>query len=240
MQPQTPGELDRDAIAQFLSDMAHEMRGSLNAIIGFSDLLHAEAYGELNPDQQQAAADVLMAARRLGNLVDRALDIARMETGRLVLRPEVLSVAGTIELAVADMGQAARDRVVQLRVEAPTDLAVYADEVQTRRLLCELLDNAIKYSPEGCTVTITARPEGDCVHITVSDRGCGIDPRHLERVFDDFFSLDPSDEADAGLGLGLALARRLAGAMGGDIAIASTPGAGTTLTLGLPRCDPPG
>jgi signal transduction histidine kinase len=219
--------------------MAHEMRGSLNAVLGFSDLLHAEAYGELNPEQQQATADILMAARRLRNLVDRALDIARLETGRLAVRPEVLSVLGTVEMAVADVGQAARDRVIQLQVAVPPDLAIHADEVQTRRVLAELLGNAIKYSAEGCVVSVAAAARGESVHIAVSDHGCGIDPRNLERVFDDFFSLDPSDQPEAGLGLGLALARRLASAMGGDITIASKPGAGTTLTLGLPRCDPP-
>lgn len=239
MQPRTPGELDREALAQFLSDMAHEMRGSLNAIIGFSDLLHAEAYGELNPDQRQAATDVLVAARRLGQIVDRALEIARLETGRLVLHPEALSVMGVAELAVAQMGQMARDRVVHLRLVVPPELAVYADETYTRRLLCELLDNAIKYSPEGYAVTLTARAEGDLVYITLTDQGCGIDPAHLGRVFDDFFSLDPSDQPNAGTGLGLALARRLAHAMGGELTIASTPGTGTTVTLCLPRCDPP-
>lgn len=239
MQPQMPGELDREALAQFLSDMAHEMRGSLNAIIGFSDLLHAEAYGELNPEQRQAATDVLVAARRLGQIVDRALEIARIETGRLAVHPEPLSVAGIVELAVAQMGEVARDRVVQLCAQVPPELAILADEKHTGRLLCELLDNAIKYSPEGCAVTLTAQPQGNVVHITVTDQGCGIDPAHLDRVFDDFFSLDPSDQPQAGTGLGLALARRLAHAMGGDISIASAPGTGTTVTLCLPRCEPP-
>jgi signal transduction histidine kinase len=234
-----PEGATRDAMARFLSDMAHEMRGSLNVVTGFADLLHAEAYGTLNPEQRQAVADVMWAARKLRGMLDSVLDVVRIETGRLPLWPEVLSVRGAVELALADVSATARDRLVRLQADIPDDLAIWADELRTRQLLVQLLGNAVKYSPEGGAVTVSAETVGDCVRLAVSDEGPGIAPEHQEQVFEDFFSLDPPDSPEAGIGLGLPLARRLARVMDGDVRVTSAPAAGATFTVGLPRRDPP-
>jgi signal transduction histidine kinase len=226
-------------MAKFLSDLAHEMRGSLNAVMGFTDLLYAGAYGELNPEQLQAAADIMLAGQKLRNMVDGALDIARLETGRLVIEPEVLSVRSTAELAAGDVADLARDRLVEVRVDVPENLAVWADEARTRQILMQLLRNAVKYSAEGGLVVVTGTAVQDNAQVAITDTGVGIAPEQQELVFEDFVSLDATDSPEAGIGLGLALARRLARAMAGDIAVCSAPSSGATFVVCLPRRDPP-
>lgn len=221
------------------SDLTHELRGSLNAITGFADLLFSDAYGELSPDQRQAVADIMRATRRLRQVVFRMTDIGRADTGNLGLAPEVMSVRMAAEQVVRDLTPAARDHLVRLEADVAADLAVWADEARVRQILSELLTNAVRHSPEGGLVTVRAAAAGETVAIDVVDLGPGIAPEHLEMVFTDFFSLAARDDPDAGPGLGLGLARRLARAMDGTLSAQSEPGKGAVFTLTLPRREAP-
>jgi signal transduction histidine kinase len=221
------------------SDLNHELRGSLNAITGFADLLFSDAYGELTPEQRQAVADIMRATRRLRQVVFRMTDIGRADTGNLGLTPEVMSVRMAAEQVVRDLTPTARDHLVRLEADVAADLAVWADETRVRQILTELVANAVRHSPEGGTVTVGARAAGETVVIEVTDRGPGIAPEHLERVFEDFFSLATRDDPDAGPGLGLGLARRLARAMDGTLSVQSELGHGSVFAVSLPRREAP-
>lgn len=237
---QMPLASDHDAtIAEFVTKMAHELRGSLNAVVGFADLLYSDAYGDLNPEQHQAVTDIVQASRRLRSITNHVLEIGRLETGRASIEPAVVSVRAAAELAAAAVAEQARDRLQRVTVDVDPALAVWADEARLRQALAALLDNALKYSDEGGLVQIKARDEGDLVALAVTDQGCGIPLEVQPRIFDDFFSLDNGDRSERGAGLGLGLARRLVHAMGGELAVESAPGAGATFTLLLPRRDPP-
>jgi signal transduction histidine kinase len=232
------GKASDDARSQtygrFLSDVSHEIRGPLNAIIGFAELLGDGAYGDLNDLQHAATDDILVAAQHLLQLISDIVDISRMETARLELHPDVISVAAAIAQAVLLTRGLATARPVTVQVDAPGDLATWADERRVQQVIINLLSNACKYSFPGGEVRVVAEADGEWAKVAVMDQGPGIAPEDHERIFDAFVVLQPG-EASPGAGLGLSISRRLARAMGGELTVSSAPGQGSTFTVTLPR-----
>ena len=240
------------AKSEFLANVSHELRTPLTAIVGFVDLLRDGVYGDLGPRQVLPVERIAASANHLRHLVDQVLDIARMAAGRLelhtesiALRPFVLDVMGDLEALINEKGLA-----VSIAVSA-TLPRVQTDPVHLRQILLNLIANAVKYTPAGTVAvrsrlvmpgTNDARPETladttPWVVLQVSDTGIGIAPENLGRIFEEFEQVDPGSRGQSairGTGLGLSISRRLARVLGGDIAVTSELGKGSTFSLWLP------
>ena len=233
-------ERDRAAAAdvaksQFLSRVSHELRTPLNAILGFSQLLELDA--TIGARQQHWVQQVLHGGRHLLDLMDDILDLSSAQTGQLsmsieaqLLHPVVAEVVAMFELPASQAG-------VDLIDEVPVDglPCVQADRRRLKQVLSNLLSNAIKYNRPGGWVRIDSQLDGAQVVITVADNGPGLSADPQARLFQPFERLGAQRGSVAGTGLGLALARQLAEAMGGTLAVRRTPGAGATFDLRLPR-----
>ena len=218
--------------------MSHELRTPLNAIIGFSTVLRNGTYGVLSSVQAEFVANILKAGRHLLRLVDDILTFSEAEAGRLALQREDVEAGPLVREAVAEVDALARQKAIVLAVDTGDRVArVSADAAMLKQMVGELLTNALKFTPEGGTVTITVRVDGDVLRITVRDTGIGIKPESQDRVFGVFEQVDSSyARAQQGAGLGLALTRRLAVLHGGRIVLESSgvAGEGSTFTIEIP------
>lgn len=223
--------VDRDQ-RQFLADMTHEIVTPVNAISG---LAGAIADGTLNDQEQRGEAVALIEThtRRLASLLGDLRRLTRLDLAEPV-RWEHVDVTALCRGLVARFGAAAAQAGVQLSAQAE-DCSVIADPRLVETILDNLVSNAIRYTPEGGTVTLRATRSPDGVVLAVADTGIGIGPDDLERIFDRFFRTDRGrDRATGGSGLGLALARRSAQALDARIEVSSELGRGSEFRLVLP------
>jgi PAS domain S-box-containing protein len=221
---------------RFYASMSHEIRTPVNAILGYNDLLLAGVYGDLNGEQQQALQRSQSAARHLRELVNDVLDLSKIEAGKIEIVMETVVLAGLIDEVVATMGPAAAEKesAIEVMIEAPVELET--DPRRVRQVLLNLLSNAVKFGAGDRVEVRAGRLSADRVYVAVQDSGTGIDRDKIDRIFDEFVQLEaPGGE---GTGLGLAISRRLANMLGGSLAVASTPGVGSTFTLVLPASPP--
>jgi signal transduction histidine kinase len=220
---------------EFLANMSHELRTPLNAIIGFSEVLESQTFGPLNEKQAEYVADVLASGRHLLGLINDILDLAKADAGRMELRTTEIDLETMLAEAVLPFRQHAARQRVELSVEIASGLQpVEADEARLSQALGHLVNNALKFTPEGGRVTLRALPAGDHIDISVTDTGRGIDMADHERIFDAFAHGDDSSGTEQGSGLGLALARRYAQLHDGSLTVRSDLGSGATFTLRLP------
>jgi len=218
----------------FVANVSHELRTPLTAIKGFAETLRSTGF----EDRATAARYVEVIDRhagRLGRLIDDLLTLGDLELGRKPLVREDVAVASVARDAVELLEEAARRAGVTVVVDAPEGTRVSCDADRLLQVFSNLLDNAIKYAPGG-HVRISAAPTGrDRVEIAVADDGCGIPSADLPRLTERFYRVDKSRGRDlGGTGLGLAIVKHIAQAHGGEIAIESRPGAGTTVRVTLP------
>jgi signal transduction histidine kinase len=216
---------------QFTADASHELRTPLSAmqtIIG-STLARRRAPAEY----EQALIDLSQEAERMRTLTGGLLHLARDEAGRQLAKFEQVNLSTLLKDVVDSLRPVAEDKGLAIVDQVPDDgLTLMGDSDGLIRLFVNLLDNAIKYTERGC-ITISATPKKDhLLAITLSDTGIGITPEHLPYIFDRFYRVDESRSED-GIGLGLAIARNVARAHGGEIGVASTFGKGTTFTIQL-------
>ena len=215
--------------------MSHELRTPLNAIIGFAQILRRDRHGSLTPDQKEHSELILRSGQHLLNLVNEVLDLSGIEAGRLNLSPERVAVADVVSLAVATMKPVAAKVGVTLVSDGGSAGDVRADLQRLRQVLLNLLSNAIKYNRPKGRVTINAIASGTArVRISVSDTGIGVAPEHEAQLFEPFQRLGAEHSTVEGVGIGLALSKKLVEAMGGEIGYATTPGEGSTFWVDLP------
>jgi len=232
--------------SEFLANMSHELRTPLNSIIGFSELLEDQLFGLLNEKQQGYIKNILTSGRHLLGLINNLLDFSEVEAGRLVLRPEAIPLRPTLEGVLATFQPQARAKGLTLALQVAEDLPMaVADPLRVTQILDHLLSNAVKFTPEGGTVRVTARrvasdelpvTRGEFVEISVSDTGIGIEAAELPKLFQPFVQLEHFlTKAYQGTGLGLALTKRLVELHGGGIwAESEGKGRGATFTFTLP------
>jgi signal transduction histidine kinase len=224
--------------AAFLAMMTHELRTPLNAIIGFSDAALRQVRGPLPPAYQEYFRDIHNAGEHLAELIDSALDAARLAGNNLKLTIRPVSARLLIAEARAMVAlRAEHDRVDIAPVALQGDWLLLVDPIRARQILVNLLSNAIKFTPSGGKVGIdVARPGGDLLDVTVWDTGIGVDEDERKRVFEPFYQVPGAGLHDGpeGAGLGLAISRELAQKMGGDILLQSEPGKGSRFTVRLP------
>src|SRR5216684_3331356 len=219
---------------QFLSTMSHELRTPLNAVLGFSDLLADERYGPLNDRQQRYIDHIHSGGKHLLKLISDILDLSKIEAGRMELAREDVTVAFAFSEVISALYPLAEKKSQALLQQAEPNLHVHADAMRFKQVLMNLVGNAIKFTPEGGRIELTARHMDDQVRMEVRDNGPGIAPEEQQRIFEAFFRLAQTGSATEGTGLGLAITARLVELHGSKLEIESKSGEGTCFYFSLP------
>ena len=222
---------------EFVANVSHELRTPLASIKALVETLEAGAV-----DDPEVAGDFLHRivgeVDRLAAIVDELLDLARLESGRVALRPEALAPANLLSRATdrlrSQIDRARLDLVLAVPVDLPR---VRADRARVEQVMLNLVHNAIKFTPPGGTITVEALVEDGMVRVNVRDTGAGVSPEELPRLFERFYKADKARRSD-GTGLGLAIAKHIVQAHGGAIGAESPPGTGATFFFTLPLADP--
>jgi signal transduction histidine kinase/CheY-like chemotaxis protein len=225
--------LANQAKSEFLSQMSHELRSPLTAIMGFGELLR---YSELDEKQQHRVSLILKAGEHLGAIVNEVLDLSRIEAGDISISAEPIPVQPLIADALELMNPLADANTVTINPPAlsPESGYVNADNQRLKQVVINLVSNAIKYNRPGGEVSVAvAGAQHGRVRITVADTGAGLDEDSLAKLFVPFERLDAGATGIEGTGLGLALSRTLIEAMRGTIGVDSIPGVGTTFWIEL-------
>ncbi|HEX6809933.1 MAG TPA: ATP-binding protein [Gemmatimonadaceae bacterium] len=225
------------AKSDFLATMSHELRTPLNAIAGYTELLTLGVRGPMNEVQRDYLDRIHRAQHELLALINDVLNFVKAESGRLHFAMQEVAVRDLLDGLEALFGAQMNARHIAYEwIPGDDDAMVRADPDRARQVLQNLVSNAVKFTPPGGRIAVRAAARGDTVRITVRDTGVGVAPEKLEFIFEPFVQLDRDLASPReGAGLGLAISRDLARAMGGDITARSTPGKGSTFTLALPR-----
>ncbi|MXX18434.1 MAG: PAS domain-containing protein [Dehalococcoidia bacterium] len=216
----------------FISNVSHELRTPIAAIGALVETLEL---GDLEGDEQAAfLSRIRNQVERMALLTNELLDLSRIESGAIHLEPESVDLASSV--AEAQAALASRLEACDVRVEGPDGAtpSVEADRTATVRIVTNLLDNALKFSPDGSVITIDVRDEDPLVAVEVCDDGPGIAAQDLDRVFERFYKAEHS-RADDGAGLGLAIVKHLVQAHGGTVAARNEDGRGAAMTVRLPK-----
>ncbi len=224
--------------SEFIASMSHELRTPLNSVIGFAEVIHHELLGPLGGKKYgEYAGDILTSGKHLLELVDDIIDISTVEAGTIKLVKENIDLTEMFELCLALVRERAAEVGVELgfAVEEGTP-RLRADSVKLKRMLLNLLTNAIKFTPSAGRVSVSAKAGGrEAVCITVADTGIGIAAEEIERVLEPFGQANlPTEMNREGIGLGLYLTKSLIYAHGGWLDIVSDVDSGTSITLTFP------
>ncbi|HST59472.1 MAG TPA: ATP-binding protein [Longimicrobium sp.] len=235
--------------SEFLATMSHEIRTPINAIIGYTDLLLMELEGPLTPGQTAQLERVRFSSTHLTGLVDQLLDFARIEAGSLRVERRIALAEDAVTAAVTVLGPEAARKGIALSTACNGGLRYHGDPQRVDQILLNLVSNAVKFTESGGRAEIRCAPRdgnlpatgtaGTWVCLRVEDSGIGIAPDQAERIFEPFVQVESGyTRRHGGAGLGLAISRRFARWMGGDLTVESTPGAGSSFTLWLPAASP--
>jgi heavy metal sensor kinase len=229
------GRLERSfaLVRRFTADASHELRTPLTAIRTEAEVVLAKPLGLA--EHQQLLGSILEEVEWLTRLTDQLLALSREDAGVPKQAFELVELAALLGGVVETMRPLAEAKGLELHADCAETARVWGDGVRLRQVFYNLLDNAIKYTPEGGRVAVVLGKEGDAPVVLVRDTGVGIPPEHLPRVFDRFYRVDKArSRALGGSGLGLSIAQSIVAAHGGRIELASEPGRGTTCTVTLP------
>ena len=219
----------------FLATLSHELRTPLNAILGWVQMLQS---GELTPARAQQAIDVVGRNARLqAQLIEDILEVSRIISGKLEIERVPVSIAPLLETVVAGIAPAADAKRIALELDVASDLPpIDGDPKRLHQVLNNVLSNAVKFTPEGGSITLRGVADAESLHLEVRDSGVGVDPEFLPFIFDRFRQADSrATRTHGGLGLGLAIAQHLVEQHDGEIRASSDgPGTGTTISIRLP------
>jgi protein-histidine pros-kinase len=222
--------------ARFMANVTHELRTPLHGILGLSELITTGVYGATTDKQRWAHEQITASARNLLQMVDDLLELSKHDAGVLELRGETVD-AGEL---VAEVIASARWMLGTIEMEVSSAVegepVLVTDRGKLKQIVMNLISNAIKFTPEGGRVEVRTRAAAGGVEIEVTDTGRGIPEDQLERIFDEFRQLEGSamEREYGGVGLGLAMVKRLVGLLGGAVSVSSTVGAGSRFTVWLP------
>jgi signal transduction histidine kinase len=221
--------------SEFIADVSYEVRTPLTAVIGFAEVLANEYFGGLNHRQADYVRGILDASRSLSTLIADILDLAGIEAGLVALELDTLDLHTTLAGVLALVREQARHRKLKLEFDCPPDIGwLVADEKRLRQVLFNLLANAVRFTPAGGTVGLSARRADGTVEIAVADTGIGIPEADQARVFESFQRGRTPEGGQGGPGLGLTLVKRFVEMHGGTVALESAPGQGTRVTCRFP------
>ena len=222
--------------SEFMATMSHELRTPLNAIIGFSELLVEKLYGELNSKQIEFLKDIHSSGEQLLEMINRILDISKIEAGKLQLNIQLVSLNEIILQIESTMRPIYSKKGLQFTFQGfEKERLVYADPIRLKEIIQNLISNAIKYTPAG-SITIKYSENDKYSEISVVDTGIGIAEKDHKRVFKEFERIENQlSQSTQGTGLGLSLTRRLIHLHGGEISFKSEEGKGSTFTFTIPK-----
>jgi signal transduction histidine kinase len=220
----------------FLANMSHELRTPLNAVIGFSEMIASRALGESSPRYFDYASDIRASGRYLLSIIEDLLDMSRIELGQMQLKEETVALGDLAGDVMKFLTLRARDKRIEIRQHGLDRLPkMNVDPKAMRQALINLLTNAVKFSPHGTEVMIQAEVLSTGVALSVIDRGFGIKSEDLPRIFEPFWQNEAyRRQTKEGIGLGLAITKRLVEAHDATIEVQSREGEGTTVTIHLP------
>lgn len=226
-----------DLKTSFLSNLSHEFRTPLNSIGSLSRLLLGRTDGDLSPEQEKQVTYIQRSAAELSELVNDLLDLAKVEAGKIDIKPRRFEVQEFFGALRGMLKPLLAGNSLELTFEAAPEIpTLYMDEGKISQILRNLISNALKFTPKGfIRVTAEADAGGSMVVFKVADTGIGIAPEDHERIFEEFIQIEGELQSKVkGTGLGLPLSRKLAELLGGTLEVASLPGTGSTFTVRLP------
>ncbi|MFY7782194.1 MAG: ATP-binding protein, partial [Tagaea sp.] len=216
--------------SEFISTVSYELRTPLNTIIGFAEMLAKRYFGPLNERQVEYCDDILSASHRLLAIINDILDLASIDAGRMTLDLAPVAPGDLLHDTAQIMGDLARESGLSIEVKlAGAVPRIRGDSRRLKQALCNLVSNAIKFTPAGGTITLAAEPAGAMVALAVADTGTGIAAEDQRRVFKEFERGSSPDSRRMGAGLGLSLVQRIVELHGGTVHLASLEGHGTTV-----------
>jgi len=224
--------------SEFLANMSHELRTPLNSIIGFCEMLYDGLVGSISAKQKSCLGEVLNSSRHLLRLINDVLDLAKVESGKMVFEPEPVELKQLIEDVQAILHPLIVKKYLKFDLQVDASVTgVVIVPAKFKQVLYNYLSNAIKFTPEKGKIRTRILPETPTsFRLEVEDSGIGIQAEDVERLFIEFQQLDSSTSKQyQGTGLGLALAKHLVEAQGGRVGVQSVPGVGSTFFAVLPR-----
>ena len=222
--------------SEFLASMSHELRTPLNAVIGFSEVLIDEMFGEINDRQREYLHDIWSSGKHLLQLLSEILDLSKVEAGQMELESTEFSVRSALEYGISMMRERASRHHLTLVLDVDTEVdEVETDELRFKQVVLNLLSNAVKFTPDGGSIIVSAIVEADAVAVAVTDTGVGVAPDDRERIFESFQQGPRGVSTHEGTGLGLTLCRRIVHLMGGRMWLESAVGVGSTFGFTVPK-----
>jgi two-component system cell cycle sensor histidine kinase PleC len=225
------------AKSEFLANMSHELRTPLNAVIGFSELIRDQPFGQIGATYVEYATEINTAGHHLLDMINDVLDLSKIEAGRYDLANEIVDLGMVVRSCIGMLRPRANEGAV--RIENRLDgnrIAVRGDARALKQIVLNLLSNAVKFTPRGGVASLHIEHSAEVLAVVVTDTGIGIDAAALESLGQPFMQADASiGRQFGGSGLGLAISRKLLTLHGGALTIESEPGHGTTVRAMLPR-----
>jgi len=224
--------------SEFLANMSHELRTPLNSITGFSEVLIDGVAGPVTEDQREYLGEILEGSRHLLHLINDVLDLAKVESGKMTFRPEVVDLEQSIQGTVQMLELMAKQKQIQILPEIDREgRYAFLDEARFKQVLFNFLSNALKFTPSKGSITVRVLYEAErFFRLEVQDTGIGISQKDQQLLFQEFHQLDAGVAKQfQGAGLGLALTKRIVEAQGGRVGVTSEVGVGSTFFALLPR-----
>ena len=221
----------------FVSSVSHELRTPLTSIKGYASILLAGKLGDLRPEIRERLDKINRHSDELVHLVNDLLDIARIESGRIIMKKEPLDLKGIIEKVADLLSVQLKEREIEFSYNISDDAnTISADRSQIERVFINLISNAIKFTPQKGKISVYARKAERDVQVDIADTGCGIPENAQEKIFEEFYRVDnPINQEAKGTGLGLTLVKHIIEAHNGKIWVKSKLNAGSTFSFTIPQ-----
>lgn len=228
--------LEADKIKnEFLANVSHELRTPLNSILGFSDILSAQLYGNLNSKQEEYINDIKVSATHLLGMINEILDMSKLEANAMKIVKSAFWISRAVDEVSNIILPLAQKKNIKLVKDMPADFEVFADYQKIQQILYNLISNAIKYSPENNEVEISVSADEEKFQISVHDNGIGIDKKYHGKIFAKFVQLDSAyTKKESSTGLGLTITKELVELHGGKISVVSEINNGSTFIVEIP------
>ena len=220
---------------EFLANISHELRTPLNSILGFSDILGTQLYGNLNPKQEEYINDIKVSATHLLGMINEVLDISKIEANAMKVVKSAFWISRAVDEVANILSPLAQKKNVKLIKNMDVDFEVFADYQKIQQILYNLVSNAIKYSPDNDEVEISVNSDDENFRILVHDNGIGIDKKYHGKIFAKFVQLDSAyTKKESSTGLGLTITKELVELHGGKISLISEVNNGSTFIVEIP------